>query len=124
MWWWRLIVFAESAPPSPHFVSAYHLKIPTRIISKYLQYACWPRDLPGKFLYCVFQFLQQNTIIITYFFHIFGFLLIFQFCSFCLLSKFGNMVIQLKCYLMGSINGPEKIVRRIVFHFFNKIQDG
>ena len=40
-----------------------------------------------------------------------------QFCSFWLLSKFGNIVIQLKCYLLCMLTGPEKIVRRIVFLF-------
>ena len=34
-----------------------------------------------------------------------------------LLSKFGNVVIMLKCYLLGMLTGPEKIVRRIVFLF-------
>ena len=41
-------------------------------------------------------------------------------------SKFGNIAIQLKCYLC-MLTGPEKIVRRIVFlssFFFKKIQDG
>ena len=38
-------------------------------------------------------------------------------CSFWLLSKFGNIVMQLKCYLLGMLTGPEKIVRRIVFLF-------
>ena len=40
MWWWRPIVFAESAADATCFCS--HSKTPTRIISKYLQYAYWP----------------------------------------------------------------------------------
>ena len=40
MWWWRLIVFAESARRRHLFMLS--LKNPTRIISKYLQYAYWP----------------------------------------------------------------------------------
>ena len=44
-------------------------------------------------------------------------LLIFQFCSFWLLTKFDNTVVQLKCYLLDMLTGPEKIVRRIVFLF-------
>ena len=60
----------------------------------------------------------------TYIFYILGFQLIFQFCSFWLLSKYGKIVIQLKCYLLGMLTGPEKIGGRIVFHFWNKIQDG
>ena len=35
-----------------------------------------------------------------------------------ILSKFGNMVIQLNFFLLGMLSGPEKIVRRIVFLFF------
>ena len=51
--------------------------------------------------------------------------MIFQFCSFWLLSKFGNMVIQRKFDLLCMLTGPEKKVRRIVsLFFFNKIQDG
>ena len=42
--------------------------------------------------------------------------MIFQFCSFWLLSKFGNIVIQLKFYLLCMLSGPEKKV--------NKTQDG
>ena len=42
-----------------------------------------------------------------------------------ILSKFGNIVVQLKCYLLGMLTGPEKIVRmENCFYFFNKIQDG
>ena len=58
------------------------------------------------------------------FFYVPVFYLIFQFCSFWLLSKFGSMVIQLKFYFLCMLSGPEKKVRRIVFHFCNKIQDG
>ena len=32
-------------------------------------------------------------------------------------SKFSNIVIQLKCYLLGMLTGPEKIVRRMFFFF-------
>ena len=46
--------------------------------------------------------------------------MIFQFCSFRLLSKFGNIVIQFKCYLLGLLTGPEKIVRGIFFSFFQQ----
>ena len=43
--------------------------------------------------------------------------------------KISNIVIQLKCYLLGlMLTGPEKIDKRIVFlfftHFFNKIYVG
>ena len=44
-----------------------------------------------------------------------GFQLIFQFCSFSLLSKFGIVVIQLKFDLLGMLTDPEKFVWRIVF---------
>ena len=43
------------------------------------------------------------------FFHVAGFYLILLFCSFWLLSKFDNIVIQLKFYLFGLLTGPEKI---------------
>ena len=35
-----------------------------------------------------------------------------------ILAKFGNRVIQLKCYLLGMLTDPEKTVRKIVFLFF------
>ena len=44
------------------------------------------------------------------FFYFLGYQLIFQFCSFWLLSKFGNMVIQLKFYLLCMLSGPEEKV--------------
>ena len=51
-----------------------------------------------------------------YFFYVLGFQQIFQFCSFWLLSKFGNIiVIQLKCYLLGMVTGPEKICQENCF---------
>ena len=55
----------------------------------------------------------------TYIFYFLWFYLIFQFCSFwlSLLSKYGNMGVQLKFYLLGMLSGLEKIVRRIVFLF-------
>ena len=55
--------------------------------------------------------------IIKTFFYFLGYQLIFQFCSFWLLSKLGNMVIQLKFYLLCMLSGPEEKVRRIVFLF-------
>ena len=66
------------------------------------------------------SFLCGKTVMIikTYIFLLFRIKLIFQFCSFWLLSKFGNMVIQLNFFLLGMLSGPEKIVRRIVFIFF------
>ena len=63
-----------------------------------------------------------------YFFYFLGFLLIFQFCLFWLLSKFGNMVIWLysSFYLLCMLIGPEKKSGEMFFYFyfFNKIQDG
>ena len=44
--------------------------------------------------------------------------MILQFCSFWLLSKFGNMIIQLKFDLLGMLSGPEKIV--FLFSFFQQ----
>ena len=62
-----------------------------------------------------------NMIIKTYILLLLGILADISVFSFWLLSKFGNMVIQLKFYLLGMLSGPEKIVRRIVFLFFNKM---
>ena len=73
------------------------------------------RTLPGRVLISFWCDYNNKNL---YFFYVLGFQMIFQFCSFWLLSKFGNIVIQLKCYLLGMLNGPEKIVRRIVFLFF------
>ena len=59
LWWWRLIVFTESARRRHLFLLS--LENP---YSDYFQIfavcilALW--NLPGKFFFCVFQFLQQN----------------------------------------------------------------
>ena len=44
--------------------------------------------------------------------------MIFQFCSFWLLSKFRNMVIQPKFYLLCMLSGPEKKVRIFLLLLF------
>ena len=41
----------------------------------------------------------------------------FQFCSFWLLSKFGNMVIQLKFYLLCMLSGSEQKSGELFFFF-------
>ena len=58
--------------------------------------------------------------IIKTFFYFLGFLLIFQFCLFWLLSKFGNMVIWLysSFYLLCMLIGPEKKSGEMFFCFF------
>ena len=39
------------------------------------------------------------------------------------LAKLGNIVIQLKCYLLGMFTGPEKISGELFFffHFFQRL---
>ena len=45
--------------------------------------------------------------------------MIFQFCFFWLLSTFGNIAVQLKFYLSGTLTGPEKIVRNFFIIIFS-----
>ena len=45
--------------------------------------------------------------------------LIFKFRSFGLLSKFGNIVIQLKCYILDMLTGPKKVARITSFFLFS-----
>ena len=53
MWW-------SSPPAAADTCFCSHSKTPTRIISKYLQYAYWPWGICLVIFFCVFQFLQQN----------------------------------------------------------------
>ena len=55
------LLFLLSPPAAASTCFCSHSKTPTRIISKYLQYAYWPWGIwLVIFFFCIFQFLKQN----------------------------------------------------------------
>ena len=56
------LLFLLSPPAAAAAATCFcsHAKTPTRIISKYLQYAYWPWGICLVNFFCVFKFLQQN----------------------------------------------------------------